>query len=111
MALSRGARIVLILAAIIVIGAGIKLAAPLLVPVLVASLDFFLAMAMGKDIYDFQNGEAANASVTIFLLAINCLLVGGFSQMREFVKEADVYKRERLVNLKIFPKELLIYMD
>jgi len=29
--------------------------------------------------------------------------VGGFSQMREFVKEADVYKRERLVNLKIFP--------
>ena len=37
MALSGGARIVLILAAIIVIGAGIKLAAPLLVPVLVAS--------------------------------------------------------------------------
>ena len=31
------------------------------------------------------------------------LLVGGMSQMREFVKEADIYKRERLVNLKIFP--------
>ena len=29
--------------------------------------------------------------------------MGGFSQMREFVKESDVYKRERLVNLKIFP--------
>jgi hypothetical protein len=25
------------------------------------------------------------------------------SQMREFVKEADIYKRERLVNLRIFP--------
>jgi ABC-type multidrug transport system ATPase subunit/pSer/pThr/pTyr-binding forkhead associated (FHA) protein len=75
----------------------------LLVPILVASLDFFLAPAMGKHLYDFKIGNAANASVTIFLLAIDCLLVGGFSQMREFVKEADVYKRERLVNLKIFP--------
>jgi len=75
----------------------------LLVPILVASLDFFLAPAMGKQLYDYNIGDAATASVTIFLLAINCLLVGGFSQMREFVKEADVYKRERLVNLKIFP--------
>ena len=75
----------------------------LLVPVLVASLDFFLAPAMGKQLYDFQVGDATNASVSIFLLAIDCMLVGGFSQMREFVKEADVYKRERLVNLKIFP--------
>ncbi len=75
----------------------------LLVPVLVASLDFFLAMAMGRELYDYFIGDAATASVTIFLLAINGLLVGGFSQMREFVKEADVYKRERLVNLKIFP--------
>ncbi len=75
----------------------------LLVPILVASLDFFLAPAMGKHLFDYKIGNAANASVTIFLLAIDCLLVGGFSQMREFVKEADVYKRERLVNLKIFP--------
>ncbi|MFL7891982.1 MAG: FHA domain-containing protein [Anaerolineales bacterium] len=75
----------------------------LLVPILVASLDFFLAPAMGKHLYDYDLGDAANASVTIFLLAIDCLLVGGFSQMREFVKEADVYKRERLVNLKLFP--------
>jgi hypothetical protein len=75
----------------------------LLVPILVASLDFFLASAMGKHLYDYKIGSAANASVTNFLLAIDCMLVGGFSQMREFVKEADVYKRERLVNLKIFP--------
>jgi ABC-type multidrug transport system ATPase subunit/pSer/pThr/pTyr-binding forkhead associated (FHA) protein len=75
----------------------------LLVPVLIASLDFFLASAMGKHIYDYKDGNATSASVTNFLLAIDCLLVGGFSQMREFVKEADIYKRERLVNLKIFP--------
>jgi hypothetical protein len=75
----------------------------LLVPVMVASLDFFLAPAMGKHLYDYKIGDATNASVSIFLLAIDCMLVGGFSQMREFVKEADVYKRERLVNLKILP--------
>jgi ABC-type multidrug transport system ATPase subunit len=75
----------------------------LLVPVLVASLDFFLAKAMGKYLFDYKAGSAQNASVSLFLLAIDCLLVGGFSQMREFVKEADVYKRERLVNLKILP--------
>jgi ABC-type multidrug transport system ATPase subunit/pSer/pThr/pTyr-binding forkhead associated (FHA) protein len=75
----------------------------LVVPILVASLDFFLSLAMGNNLLDFKEGDANNASTTLFLLAINCLLVGGFSQMREFVKEADVYKRERLVNLKIFP--------
>jgi ABC transport system ATP-binding/permease protein len=75
----------------------------LLVPILIASLDFFLAPAMGKHLFDYKIGNAANASVTAFLLAIDCLLVGGFSQMREFVKEVDIYKRERLVNLKIFP--------
>ena len=37
MAISKGGRIVLIVASIVVIGAGIKLAAPLLVPVLVAA--------------------------------------------------------------------------
>jgi hypothetical protein len=30
-------------------------------------------------------------------------MVGGLSQMREFVKEAEIYRRERLVNLKILP--------
>jgi hypothetical protein len=34
---------------------------------------------------------------------VYCLLVAGLSQMREFVKEADIFKRERLVNLKIIP--------
>jgi hypothetical protein len=36
-------------------------------------------------------------------MTIYCLLVAGLSQMREFVKEEDIYKRERLVNLKIIP--------
>ena len=41
--------------------------------------------------------------ITLFLLTIYGIMVGGISQMREIVKEQDIYKRERLVNLKILP--------
>ncbi len=75
----------------------------LLAAPLVGSLDFLLAAAMGKDLYDYTNGDVSNLSTTIFMLTIYSLMVGGLSQMREFVKERDVYRRERLINLKIFP--------
>jgi hypothetical protein len=41
--------------------------------------------------------------ITLFLFALYGVLVGGVGQMREIVKEQDIYKRERLVNLKILP--------
>ena len=72
-------------------------------PLLIAAIDFILAPLLGRSLLGYATGDAANASTTWFLLAIDGLLVGGFSQMREFTKEADIYKRERLVNLKIFP--------
>ncbi len=75
----------------------------LLAPLLIGALDFIIAPLMGRAPFDYFSGDAANGSTTLFLLTVYCLLVGGFSQMREFVKEADIYKRERLVNLKIFP--------
>jgi ABC-type multidrug transport system ATPase subunit len=74
------------------------LAAPL-----VGMLDFIIAPLMGRNPFDYMTGDAANGSITLFLLTIYCLLVAGLSQMREFVKESEIYKRERLVNLKIFP--------
>lgn len=70
---------------------------------LVGALDFVIAPLMGRAPFDYATGDAANGSITLFLLTVNCLLVGGLSQMREFVKEADIYRRERLVNLKILP--------
>ena len=70
---------------------------------LVGALDLLIAPMMGRDPYDYFIGDMPTISTTLFLLTIYSLLVGGLSQMREFVKEADVYKRERLVNLKIFP--------
>jgi len=75
----------------------------LLAPPLVASLDFIIAPLMGKNPYDYATGNGGNGAITLFLMTIYCLLVAGLSQMREFVKEEDIYKRERLVNLKIVP--------
>ena len=70
---------------------------------LVGLLDFVIAPLMGRAPFDYWTGDAANGSITLFLLTIYAMLVGGLSQMREIVKEADIYKRERLVNLQIFP--------
>jgi len=75
----------------------------MIVAPIVASLDFLMAPMMGRTPFDYFDGKMPVISVTTFLLTINCILVGGLSQMREFVKEADIYKRERLVNLKVFP--------
>ena len=69
----------------------------------VGAIDLVLAPVMGKAPFSFQDGNAANGGITLFLLTLFALLVGGMSQMREFVKESDIYKRERLVNLQIFP--------
>jgi ABC transport system ATP-binding/permease protein len=75
----------------------------LVAPPLVAMLDLIIAPLMGSDPFNFVSGNASNGAITLFLMTIYCLLVAGLSQMREFVKEEDIYKRERLVNLKIFP--------
>jgi ABC transport system ATP-binding/permease protein len=72
-------------------------------PPLVALLDFVIAPLMGNAPFDYVSGNASNGAITLFLMTIYCLLVAGLSQMREFVKEEDIYKRERLVNLKIVP--------
>jgi hypothetical protein len=75
----------------------------LVAPPLVGMLDFIIAPLMGRAPFDYMTGDAANGAITLFLLTVYCLLVAGLSQMREFVKEAEIYKRERLVNLKILP--------
>ena len=70
---------------------------------LVSLLDVVLSIVMGRNPFDFNDGDAARVIITLFLLTIYGVLVGGISQMREIVKEQEVYKRERLVNLKILP--------
>lgn len=70
---------------------------------LVSLLDVILAVLLGRNPFSFSTGEMANVMITLFLLTINGVMVGGISQMREIVKEQEVYKRERLVNLQILP--------
>ena len=70
---------------------------------LVSLLDVILAVVMGRNPFDFNNGDAAQTIITLFLFTIYGVMVGGISQMREIVKEQEIYKRERLVNLQILP--------
>ncbi len=70
---------------------------------IVSLLDVVLAFALGRTPFDFYTGSMTNVIITLFLMTIYGVMVGGISQMREIVKEAEIYKRERLVNLQIFP--------
>ncbi|MCC7359818.1 MAG: FHA domain-containing protein [Anaerolineales bacterium] len=76
----------------------------LFVPPLVGLLDVVLAFLLGRNPFTTGPlGNVPNVMITLFLLALYGVLVGGVGQMREIVKEQDIYKRERLVNLKILP--------
>ena len=70
---------------------------------LVSLLGLVLANVLGRNPYGFNGGYVPHALTTLFLLVVYGTMVGGLAQMREIVKEQDVYKRERLVNLKIVP--------
>jgi hypothetical protein len=71
---------------------------------IVGLLDLLLANLMGRNPYAWgEGGNANNVIITLFLLTIYGVMVGGIAQMREIVKESEIYKRERLVNLKIIP--------
>ena len=73
-------------------------------PPLVSLLDVILALVLGRDPFAFgDDGSMPNVIITLFLLTVYGVMVGGLAQMREIVKEQDVYKRERLVNLRLFP--------
>ena len=72
-------------------------------PSLVSLLDVILALVLGRNPFDFTDGSMPDVMITLFLLTVYGVMVGGLSQMREIVKEQDVYKRERLVNLRLFP--------
>ena len=57
----------------------------------------------GNDLFDPVSGQATKILVMWFMAAIVGTLVGSLSSVREIVKEADIYKRERAVNLKLLP--------
>ncbi len=70
---------------------------------LVGLLDIAVSLLLGRQPFDPAKGSIANVIIVLFLQVIYALMVGALGQMREIVKEQDIYKRERLVNLKIIP--------
>ncbi len=63
-------------------------------------LDFFL---WPRQVFDTQEGDAQQALMMLFVAAIIAIMVGSLSSMREIVKESEIYRRERMVSLKIAP--------
>lgn len=57
----------------------------------------------GRDLFDPVKGDASKILTMWFLSALTTVLVGALSSVREIVKEAPIYQRERAVNLKILP--------
>ncbi|HSJ58879.1 MAG TPA: FHA domain-containing protein [Anaerolineae bacterium] len=70
---------------------------------LLASLDVVLAFVLGRDLFSYTDGNMGDALITLFQPGIVAIFVGALAMMREFVKETEVYKRERMVNLKVLP--------
>jgi len=68
---------------------------------IMASLDFMVATGIGNDPFGFKNGNFNDVVVTMIVFSNTTMLVGGLSFMRELVKEREIYKRERMVNLKL----------
>jgi len=68
---------------------------------LLGSLDFVLAYGVGRRPFSFETGNVNNVIVTLIVLTNTCLLVGGLAFMRELVKEREIYRRERMVNLHL----------
>ncbi len=73
----------------------------LLTAPLMASLDFLLAQGSGRSPLSFDSGNFNNMITTLITLTNTTILVGGLAFMRDLVKERDIYKRERMVNLKL----------
>ena len=73
----------------------------LLTAPLMASLDFVLASGIGRNPLGFNGGNFNDVIITLIVLSNTTILVGGLAFMRELVKERDIYKRERMVNLQL----------
>ncbi len=74
----------------------------LIAPLIVASMDYSSAFVLGRNVFDYFDGDMYNAITSCFLSLMYGGLIGAFSMNREIVKEIDVYKRERLVGLNVF---------
>ena len=55
----------------------------------------------GTKLFDLEKGDAAKIITMFFMAGLISILVGAMASVREIVKEVDIYKRERAINLKL----------
>jgi ABC transport system ATP-binding/permease protein len=75
----------------------------LLATPLLGCISFVIRGDSGRDIFDVKEGNAIRSLTLLFLLAMTPVIVGSFATMRELVKEAEIYRRERMIGLGLLP--------
>ncbi|RPI23805.1 MAG: FHA domain-containing protein, partial [Chloroflexota bacterium] len=68
-----------------------SLALMLATPILVGLLDVLVSILLNNNPFDFNRGKFPDVITTLFLLILYGIMVGGLAQMREIVKERDIY--------------------
>lgn len=78
--------------------------ASLILMLALAPLLGLLDFAMWKrQLFDSAIGDAGQAFTMSFVAVLIAVIVGSLATMREIVKEAEIYRRERMVGLKVLP--------
>jgi ABC transport system ATP-binding/permease protein len=78
----------------------ISLALMLAVAPLLGLLDFLMVR---RNVFDVAQGDSAQSFTLMFLAVLIAVLVGGLSTIREIVKEVEIYRRERMIGLRVLP--------
>ncbi|RYU58202.1 FHA domain-containing protein [Methylolobus aquaticus] len=68
----------------------------LLAPV-IGLMDFI----WGSTLFDPERGDPTKIITVLFMAGLIAVMVGAMASVREIVKEVDIYKRERAINLKV----------
>lgn len=53
--------------------------------------------------FDVTNGDPGQVFTLLFITVLTAVMVGSLAMMREIVKEREIYRRERMIGLKILP--------
>jgi ABC transport system ATP-binding/permease protein len=78
--------------------------ASLILMLLVAPILGLLDLLMvRRNVFDPLRGDSGQSLTLMFIATLIAVLVGSLSTMREIVKEAEIYRRERMIGLKVLP--------
>jgi ABC transport system ATP-binding/permease protein len=72
----------------------------LLVAPILGLLDLIMVR---RNVFDVTQGDSGQSLTLMFLSGLIAVLVGSLATMREIVKEAEIYRRERMLGLKVLP--------